>query len=475
MMLALNYHRIPPSGTVGSPPQLLSTFPLLAMFHPPFYLFQALTWVSAMFGANCCARMFKGGGAGSRLPYRIYVEGGTVLMFALALAPAAPIVAPFVVLYFLVCSPLLRYVVIFTYKPLYDAGGARWPFLFEMVIVCLLAGQILLATMVFLKQALGPAILAIIPFFPTLMFRRMVKSRFLEAFNDAALVQTSLLDGWDVGPEGEHWSFKRREQFRRFLVDAHKASYVPVCIAAVNTLNIITAEPAVAQPVTPEEIAEEVEMLSHAEEKFAGSPSNSLDDGSHMTPEESPGNKRGHLQDRRKQFGALNRRHLVSSMDVFAGSPPESPVDAASNPMAGMSSRNLMLGKPKAQGLVSIPASLEEEEEEEDDEEEEVEEEVKEEVEEEADDVEQVKRMSQEKESSAQDDDNDSDPSFATVKLETKTPAATVRSIGFGQVQIGSNGEPDYVLSDESESAKRSLLQELAFDTLCGGDGNNVL
>ena len=427
------------------------------MFHPLFYLFQALTWVSSMFGAKCCARMFRGGGAGSRLPYRIYVESGTVLMFALALAPAAPIVAPFVVLYFLVCSPMLRYVVIFTYKPLYDAGGARWPFLFEMVIVCLLSGQILLATMVFLKQAVGPAILAIIPFFPTLMFRRMVRGRFLDAYNDAALVQTSLLDGWDVGPEGEHWNFKRREQFRRFLVDAHKASYVPVCIAAVNTLNIITAEPALAQPLSAEEVAEEDAMRALAEKEAAAasSPGGSLDEASNMTLDEtSPGNR----QDRRRQFGALNRRHLVSRRDVFAGSPPEShpSMDSASTPTSQISSRNLTFATPKV--LSTIPASPDDDEEEE--------EELEPEEEHELEPLAEF--------APPEDIETNDDASFTTAASEPKTPGTTARIIGFGQVLVGSDGEADNVMSEESESAKRTLLQELAFGSLCGGGDTTI-
>ena len=39
------------------------------------------------------------------LPPDRYVESGMVLMFVLALAPAAPVLAPFAVLYFIVCNP----------------------------------------------------------------------------------------------------------------------------------------------------------------------------------------------------------------------------------------------------------------------------------------------------------------------------------------------------------------------------------
>lgn len=191
---------------------------------------------------RCCARIVRGGGAGNKMPYRFYVESGVVLMCVLALAPAAPILSPFAVMYFLVCTPLLRYVVIFTYKPQWDAGGIRWPFLSDMIISSLLASQLLLTTMMGMKRAAGPAALAALLCVPTIIFRQNCRKRYLAAYKDAALMQTSLLDGWDTN---EKSSIEQRKEFRRFLVDAHKASYVPACIAGANTNSIITAEPAV--------------------------------------------------------------------------------------------------------------------------------------------------------------------------------------------------------------------------------------
>jgi len=238
-------------------------------------------------------------------------------MCSLVLAPVAPIIAPFAVIYFLIVAPLLRYAVIFTYKPLFDSGGARWPFLFEMIIISILSGQILLATMVFLKNSFGPAIMAFMPFFPTLLFRRMMLARFLDAYNDAALVQTSLLDGWGVGPEAEHWNYSKREQFRRFLVDSHKASYVPVCIAAVHADNIITAEPALVQPMTRAEMIEEKmrqQSMSDGTRLDCLSPQNSVGAESDlMKPREV------FVGWRRQQFGALDRCQIaVASRDLLA-------------------------------------------------------------------------------------------------------------------------------------------------------------
>eukprot|EP00565_Helicotheca_tamesis_P007263 CAMPEP_0185740608 /NCGR_PEP_ID=MMETSP1171-20130828/38190_1 /TAXON_ID=374046 /ORGANISM="Helicotheca tamensis, Strain CCMP826" /LENGTH=106 /DNA_ID=CAMNT_0028412499 /DNA_START=23 /DNA_END=343 /DNA_ORIENTATION=- len=40
---------------------------------------------------------------------------------------------------------------------------------------------------------------------------------------------------------------EKREEFRQFLIDAHKAAYIPVCIAGGAT-SALTAEPAVTVP-----------------------------------------------------------------------------------------------------------------------------------------------------------------------------------------------------------------------------------
>jgi len=197
---------------------------------------------------RCCERTVKGGGVGNRIPYRWYVESGFILMCVLALAPTAPLLSTFAVMYFVICNPILRHVLIFTYKPQFDAGGIRWPFIFDMVISSLLVGHILLATSMALKVAVGPAILASLLCVPTLVFRRLSRQRFLRAYEDAALLQTSLLDGWDTTSDSTTRTMQGREEFRQFLVDAHKACYVPVAVVGTNTDKILTAEPAVVVP-----------------------------------------------------------------------------------------------------------------------------------------------------------------------------------------------------------------------------------
>lgn len=174
------------------------------------------------------------------MPYRLFVDTGVVLLCVVALGPASPLVTPFALVHFCFSEPLLRRNIIFMYRPKFDGGGIRWPFLFEMVMASLLFGHVLMVTMLALKKAVGPAIVAAIPFVPTLVYRHELRKLYLRAYQDAGLVQMSMLDGWH--PQ-EATSQKKREDFRRFLVDAHKASYVPVCIAGSD--EIMTAEPAV--------------------------------------------------------------------------------------------------------------------------------------------------------------------------------------------------------------------------------------
>ena len=84
-------------------------------------------------------------------------------------------------------------------------------------------GAILLTVQFALKQAAGPAAASALVMVPMFMFQKEVKARFLRSFEDAALLQTSLLDGWDNSLD---YTMEKREEYRQFLVDAHKAAYV---------------------------------------------------------------------------------------------------------------------------------------------------------------------------------------------------------------------------------------------------------
>lgn len=130
------------------------------------------------------------------------------------------------------------------YRPRFDSGGSRWPFISDMLIASLFMGQILLTLQMVLRDAYGPALISAFPAIPTYLYRNYMIKRFKPAFEDAGLLQTSLLDGWD---NTVPTSVDKREEFRKFLINAHKAAYIPVCIAGGAT-NILTAEPAVVVP-----------------------------------------------------------------------------------------------------------------------------------------------------------------------------------------------------------------------------------
>ena len=219
---------------------------------PLHYLLQMNAFMFRMIGWKCCSRVVRGGGPGGPTPYRLYIDGGLVFLCAAALAPASPLLAPCSLLYFLLCGPLIKRNLVFIYRPNYDAGGARWPFPFDILMSSLFVGQIMLTAMMVLKRAFGPAFLAILPFFPCYFFRLNMLSTFLRAYQDASLFHTSELDG--LLPE-KHTSRDLRESFRRFLVDAHKAAYVPVCLArgpdqgdkvGQGSTYILTSEPSIA-------------------------------------------------------------------------------------------------------------------------------------------------------------------------------------------------------------------------------------
>jgi hypothetical protein len=89
------------------------------------------------------------------------------------------------------------------------------------------------------KRAYGAAILAGLAIIPTYTFHVVCKDRFWQSYKDAGLLQTSDLDGWNVDQET---SMSDREGFRKWLVDCHKASYIPVCVNGED--NFLTAEPA---------------------------------------------------------------------------------------------------------------------------------------------------------------------------------------------------------------------------------------
>lgn len=207
---------------------------------PFLYMFQANTFGFNIAQWPWCGRLMRGGGPGGPPPYRIYVDGGTALMCIVAIAPACPLIAPLALAYYAVMLLMLRWLLLFVYRPWYDAGGNKWPALHEIIISATIFGQVLMCAMLLLRQAVLPGVMVGLSIVPTLLFSRSCKDNFLRAYNDSSLLQTSRLDGWDNEMSRTR---EEREEFRQWLADSHKASYVPICLASKESP--WTVEPAV--------------------------------------------------------------------------------------------------------------------------------------------------------------------------------------------------------------------------------------
>lgn len=209
---------------------------------PAGYFFQMNTFLTKISRLTCLNRVARGGGPGGPTPFRIYVDSGVIFLCVVGLSPMVPIVAPIATIYFIVVQPMLRWLLIFVYRPRYDTGGDKWPLCHQIVISALIMAQILTAVTLALKGSLWGSIFIGCCTFPTFLFNRWTKERFLRAYSDTALLQTSRSD------EGQElYTQKEREEFRRWLVDCHKASYVPTCMLGSKE-NLLTVEPAVVIP-----------------------------------------------------------------------------------------------------------------------------------------------------------------------------------------------------------------------------------
>ena len=86
--------------------------------------------------------LFSFSGPGAELPFRIYVDSGWILSAMTTLAPVCPLIGPFALFYFVALAPMLRFLVVFAYRPKFDSGGDKWPNLHHIVISSLLLGQV---------------------------------------------------------------------------------------------------------------------------------------------------------------------------------------------------------------------------------------------------------------------------------------------------------------------------------------------
>ena len=77
----------------------------------------------------------------------------------------------------------------------------------------------------------------------------------MRPFSDASLHFTGRLQRKQTDAEENEDRWKEREEFRRWLVDCHKASYLPTCMSGGDK-NLLTAEPAVTIPIVRQPVDE---------------------------------------------------------------------------------------------------------------------------------------------------------------------------------------------------------------------------
>ena len=181
--------------------------------------------------------------------YRVDIDSGYVFVCLVSLAPLTPLIGIFGMLYFVLVSPMIRWMLVFSYRPRFDGGGDKWPKLHKIIITSLLWGQLLTCLVFLLKMNILEGIIIGLSIVPTLLYNDIILEKYLPPYKDAALLQTGRLHhNWSSNSS----SWQEREEMRRWLVDCHKASYVPTCLAGGNE-NLITAEPAVTEPTDDEQ------------------------------------------------------------------------------------------------------------------------------------------------------------------------------------------------------------------------------
>lgn len=209
---------------------------------PAFYFLQlpnlCLSFLRLDYFKRC---MFTGGGSGDCVPYRIYIDNGYVFACMTALAPLCPLIGPCALLYFTMVAPMLRWLLVFQYRPDFDGGGDKWPKLHHIIMTSLILGQVITAASLFFLEHTKECVIILLCIPPTLFFNHLILEKYSRPYQDAALLQTGRM-------RSEHLNSKhawlQREEYRRWLVDCHKASYLPTCLSGMGN-NLLTSEPAV--------------------------------------------------------------------------------------------------------------------------------------------------------------------------------------------------------------------------------------
>jgi len=214
---------------------------------PALYFMPSLNFSTRFLRLNYLNRVLKKGGLGNEVPYRIYVDSGYTFACMTALAPLCPLLGPICLLYMIIVVPMLRWLLVFGYRPAFDGGGDKWPKLHHMIVTSLLLGQVITAITLVLKQNVWEGFFIALFIIPTVLYNSIILEKYLRPYQDAALLQTSRMYyqyGRDSNPSINTSSWLEQEEYRRWLVDCHKASYLPTCLSGGET-NILTTEPAV--------------------------------------------------------------------------------------------------------------------------------------------------------------------------------------------------------------------------------------
>eukprot|EP00536_Pseudo-nitzschia_multiseries_P007467 jgi/Psemu1/195687/e_gw1.176.6.1 len=224
---------------------------------PAFYFVPLPLFATKLLRLDWINRALKGGGPGAEIPYRIYVDNGYIFACMTTLAPLCPLIGPFALLYFILIAPMLRWVLVFGYRPKFDGGGDKWPKLHHIIVTSLLMGQFITAVVFIVKLNFVAGFGVGFCIVPTLLYNTVIQERYLRPYKDAALLQTSRLnvddnilgeedndDNYNNDNNNGRATWREREEYRCWLVDCHKASYLPTCLSGGKGERL-TAEPAV--------------------------------------------------------------------------------------------------------------------------------------------------------------------------------------------------------------------------------------
>ena len=87
---------------------------------------------------------------------------------------------------------------------------------------------------------------------PTLLYNSIILEKFLRPYQEAALLQTRRVWSDCSNNSQKSVSWVQQEEYRRWLVDCHKASFLPTCLSGGKE-NLLTAEPAIVISENPKE------------------------------------------------------------------------------------------------------------------------------------------------------------------------------------------------------------------------------